>query len=164
MVEAAEIGDGHSVVELGAGTGPITRAILEGHTQLRLLALEPTPDLAAKLRVRFPSVQVEERYAQDLPEIVAGWGHPKVDRVVSGLPWTLWSEEVCHSGLSAVARSLRHDGRMVTFSYVHSQTLMPSAWRFRRQLRQHFAVVRRTEVQWLNAPPAVVFVCEQPLG
>ncbi len=160
MVRAADIRSGHTVVELGAGTGPITRAIRAAHPDVDLLLLEPAAELAAVLRATWPDVRVEERLAQDLPEIVASWGHPRVDRVVSGLPWTMWSEDVIAAGLDAVVTSLAPGGRMVTFSYVHSQLLMPGARRFRRLLDARFDKVSRTEVQWLNLPPALVFVCD----
>lgn len=164
MVSAAGIEPQHAVVEIGAGTGPITRQILAAAPGVALMALEPAPDLAAVLRREFPEVRVEERFAQDLPEIVHAWGHDQIDRIVSGLPWTMWSEEVCAAGLGAVTQVLGPEGRMVTFSYVHSQALMPGARRFRRQLREHFETVEQTEVQWRNVPPALVFVCDRPVA
>lgn len=160
MVEAADIHPDHHVVELGGGTGPITKEIRAAWPDVDLLVLEPAPDLAAMLRTRFPDVRVDERLAQDLPAVVAEWGHALVDRVVSGLPWTMWSEEVIAAGLDAVVEVLAPGGRMVTFSYVHAQAVLPGARRFRRLLEARFAHVGRTEVQWFNVPPAVVFVCD----
>lgn len=160
MVSAAAIRPEHAVVELGAGTGPVTRVLRTEHPDNDLLLIEPSSELAALLREHFPAVPVDERYAQDLPAICADWGHAKVDRIVSGLPWTMWSEHVIAAGLDAVIEVLAPGGRMVTFSYVHSQLLMPGARRFRRLLGDRFATVTRTEVQWLNVPPALVFVCD----
>jgi len=162
MVSAADIRSGHVVVEIGAGTGPFTRAIRAAHpSDIDLLLVEPASELAAVLRRDFPGVTVDERYAQDLPAIVREWGKPHVDRVVSGLPWTMWPEEVIAKGLDAVVEVLAPGGRMVTFSYVHAQALLPGAKRFRRLLQARFSKVDRTEVQWLNFPPALVFVCDK---
>lgn len=160
MVESAEIGPGHVVVELGAGTGPVTQVLCEAHPDAPLLVLEPSAQMAAVLREQWPDITVIERFAQDLPELMADWGHPKADRVVSSLPWTMWSDEVIAAGLDAVIEVLAPGGRMVTFSYVHSQTLMPGAKRFRAALDARFSRVSRTEVQWRNVPPALVFVCD----
>jgi phospholipid N-methyltransferase len=161
MVSAAEIHDGQVVVEIGAGTGPFTRAIRAAHPDdIDLLLVEPSAELASVLRRDFPGVRVDERFAQDLPAIVADWGKAKVDRVVSGLPWTMWPDDVIARGLDAVVEVLGPGGRMVTFSYVHAQLLMPGAKRFRRLLQARFSKVSRTEVQWLNFPPALVFVCD----
>lgn len=162
MVRAASIGPHDVVVELGAGTGPVTDVLRSEHPDAPLLVLEPGPDLAAHLRERFPGTAVVERLAQDLPEVCAAWGHPRVDRVVSSLPWTMWSDEVIAAGLDAVCEVLRPEGRMVTFSYLHSQALLPGARRFRRLLGERFEQVERTETQWLNLPPALVFVCDRP--
>ena len=86
MVSAADLRPGHKVVEIGAGTGPFTRAIQAARPDVDLLLVEPSAELAAVLRRDFPGVTVDERYAQDLPAIVKDWGHERVDRVVSGLP------------------------------------------------------------------------------
>jgi phosphatidylethanolamine/phosphatidyl-N-methylethanolamine N-methyltransferase len=162
MVTAAEIAPGQAVVELGAGTGPVTRVLRDRHPDVDLLLIEPSAELAGVLRQDFPGVPVDERFAKDLPAICLEWGHERIDRVVSGLPWTMWSEDVITAGLDAVVQVLAPGGRMVTFSYVHSQLLLPGARRFRRLLGERFATVTRTEVQWLNVPPALVFVCDVP--
>ncbi len=164
MIDAAEVRAEDVVVEIGAGTGPFTAELLRRFPALTLLALEPSADLAAALRQRFPGLRVEEELAQDLPALVEAWGHTEVDRVISGLPWTMWPEEVIAAGLDAVVEVLRPGGRMVTFSYVHSQALLPGAKVFRRLLEERFETVRRTQVEWRNAPPALVFVCDAPSG
>ncbi|MBW1876739.1 MAG: methyltransferase domain-containing protein [Deltaproteobacteria bacterium] len=162
MVHAADIHPDHVVVELGAGTGPVTRELRAAHPEVPLLVLEPSPQMAALLRQAHPDITVVEEFAQDLPEILRKWGHERADRVVSSLPWTMWSEEVIRSGLDAVVEGLVPTGRMVTFSYVHSQTLLPASRRFRSLLNERFGRVDRTRIQWRNLPPALVFVCGEP--
>jgi phospholipid N-methyltransferase len=127
-----------------------------------LLVLEPSAEMAIRLRQAHPDITVVEEFAQDLPEILRQWGHPQADRVVSSLPWTVWSEEVIRDGLDAVVEALVPTGRMVTFSYLHSQTLWPGSRRFRSLLGERFGRVERTRVQWRNMPPALVFVCGEP--
>jgi phospholipid N-methyltransferase len=163
MVRAADIHPEHVVVELGAGTGPVTRALRAAHPKVPLLVLEPSPEMAALLREAHPDVTVVEEFAQDLPAILHKWGHPRADRVVSSLPWTVWSEEVIRDGLDAVVDALAPTGRMVTYSYLHAQTLWPAAKRFRALLGERFGQVERTRVQWRNLPPALVFVCGEPV-
>lgn len=79
-----------TIVELGAGTGPITRAIAGRMTiGSRLIAIERDPDFARLLRDRFadaPGVEVVEGDCCDLPAILALKGIDRVDHVVSGLP------------------------------------------------------------------------------
>lgn len=161
MVDAAQIAPHHVVVELGAGTGSITRAIRDRAPTAPLLALEPGRELAAVLRAKFPDVEVSERLAQELPAILGEWGHPAVDRVLSGLPWTIWPREVQEDILRAVTSKMRPDGRLVTFTYVHSQVL-PGADRLKELLGRFFERVERTRIAWRNVPPAFAYVASAP--
>lgn len=161
-VASAEIGPDHVVVELGAGTGPMTREILERHPAQPFVALEPNGELARLLRLAHPEVRVEQRFAEDLPAILADHGHPVAHRVVSSLPWAIWSEPLQNRTFDAIVEVLHPEGRMVTFAYLHAQVL-PAARRLREQLKRRFRSVERTRVAWANLPPAFVFVCDGPL-
>jgi len=158
-VQAADIQPDHVIVELGAGTGPMTAEIVARHQANPLLCLEPKPRLAQALRARFPSVQIEEEYVQQLPSLLERWGHQGVDRVVSSLPWAIWPDEMQAECFDAIQQSLRPGAKMVTFQYLHSQVL-PAAKKFRRTLDQRFGRVTKTQVAWANVPPAFVFLCE----
>ena len=159
-VDAAEVLPHHVVVELGAGDGPMTAEIVR-RPHGPFVSLEPNPVLAATLRARFPDVRIDERTAQALPAIVAEMGVERVDRVISSLPWAIWSEALQRDVFDAILDVMSPDGRMVTFSYVHAKPL-PAARRFRRALEERFASVTTTGVAWKNLPPAFVFVCDGP--
>jgi len=159
MIEAADIEPGHVVVELGAGTGPMTREIQARAGDNPFLALEPNAEMAAVLRERVAGVQIVEGFAQDLPSILAAWGHPKADRIVSSLPFAAWPDAVQDEVMDAIVRSLNPSGRLLTFSYVHAQVL-PGAVRFRKRLKRTFNLVNKTKTIVANVPPAFVYVCE----
>ena len=161
MVAEVDVRPEHVVVELGAGTGTITRAIRDRAPNGALLAFEPGPDLAKVLRERYPGVEVSERLAHELPEVLAAWKDGKVDRVVSGLPWTIWPREEQARILEGVVRSMQPDGRFVTFTYVHSQVL-PGAGDLKNLLSAYFERVTKTRVAWMNVPPAFAYVAEGP--
>lgn len=154
MVEQARLSPGQLVVELGAGTGPIT-AVLSSH-QGPLLALEPDPALAERCRQRCPGIEVVEALAQDLPGLLADRGHSAADRIISGLPFASWSEERQRSVLDAVATCLVDAGIFVTFTYAHSPWL-PAGRRFRRTLGHRFDHVEISPVIWPNLPPALTY-------
>jgi phospholipid N-methyltransferase len=163
VVRCADLRRGQAVVELGAGTGPVTQAILRRHPDVDLLAVEPSEKLAGHLRERFPGLQVREAFAdRALPRLVDAWGHPHVDRVVSGLPWTLWTTAEQDEVLAGITAALGPDGRFVTYTYV-SAHLSPKGRQFRRRLRKWFRSVRRTDVLWANVPPAFVLVADGPI-
>ncbi len=163
MVEAADLRPEHVVVELGAGTGPMTAEILRARPEGPFVSLEPNPALAEGLRAAFPGVRVEQRYAQELRAILDEMGQARADRVVSSLPWAIWSEELQAEVFAAILSVLAEDGRMVTFAYVHALWL-PAAKRLRAALEARFESVSTTRVAWLNLPPALVYVCDRPKG
>lgn len=162
MVSSAEVADDHVIVELGAGTGPVTAAIRDAVPNATVLALEPGEELVAHLRQTYPDVYVSGTYVQDLVQTANEWGHPSADRVISSLPWTVFPEEAAKAGLSAVAQVLREDGIMVTFTYVHANALLPGGKRLRQLLNAHFGDVSTSRIEWRNAPPALVYICRQP--
>jgi phosphatidylethanolamine/phosphatidyl-N-methylethanolamine N-methyltransferase len=78
------------LVELGAGTGPITRVLaVRARPECRVIVLERDPDFARILRERFSGLanfDVIEGDARDLAGMLADRGIDRVDHVVSGLP------------------------------------------------------------------------------
>ena len=162
MIELADIEPGHVVVELGAGTGPVTRRLGAVLTNNPFLALEPNPEMAKWVREQVPEAEVVEGFAQDLPQLMAEWGHPKADRIVSSLPFGIWNEEIQDEVMAAVLSCLKSDGRMVTFTYLHSQVL-PAAVRFKKKLQSSFVDIRKSKPILANVPPAFVYICDRVL-
>jgi phospholipid N-methyltransferase len=150
------------VVELGPGTGAITQAI-----QNRLggrgnhLAVELNPRFAELIEARFPSVHVVNADAAQLPELVRSRGFDRVDAIVSGLPWAMFSEELQDSLLEAVVGSLAPDGGFTTFAYLHA-LWTPPARRFRERLRTRFDELVVGRAVWRNLPPALVYFARRP--
>ena len=78
------------VVELGAGTGPITRALLAaGVAPDRLIAVEIDAQMAGFLRQRFPGVTVIEEDALALKDAIPPEALKKIGAVVCGVPISL---------------------------------------------------------------------------
>jgi phospholipid N-methyltransferase len=115
------------VVELGAGTGPMTRAIrqrLGGRG--RHLAVELNPRLASVLADRCPDVEVIEGDSCRISEYLAHRGLERADVVVSGLPWTVGASESAPRPLvSAVADALADDGAFAQFTYAWTWSAGP---------------------------------------
>jgi phosphatidylethanolamine/phosphatidyl-N-methylethanolamine N-methyltransferase len=152
------------VVELGAGTGPVTVAIrqrLAGRG--RHLAIEINPRLARLLAQRCPDVEVVEGDATWLPEILADRGLERADVVVSGLPWTVSPWSAYRPIAAAVAQALTPEGTFAQFTYAWRRWSPPA----RHQLvsvRSRFEEVVVGRTIWRNVPPAVVLFARRPRG
>ncbi|NND92116.1 MAG: methyltransferase domain-containing protein [Granulosicoccus sp.] len=145
------------VVELGSGTGVVTRHILESCAQgTQLISLELDSQLAQETRSRCPRAVVVNEDAQKVREVIERFGHTACDSIVSCIPWANISPSRQRDMLDAVDSVLRSGGSFVTFAYVHSARL-PNARHFYRELCARYPGVETSDVIWANVPPAVVY-------
>jgi phosphatidylethanolamine/phosphatidyl-N-methylethanolamine N-methyltransferase len=87
MAELVDFSRPGPVLELGAGTGGLTRGLLEaGCPAERVIALEREPRLAAALRRSFPGISTIVGDATALAEHLARNGVDQLCAVVSSLP------------------------------------------------------------------------------
>ena len=114
------------VVELGAGTGPITEQIirrLQPHTQL--IAIERDHDFAEILRRRFSehkNVEIVQADVRDLDAVLKARGVTRVDAFVSGLPTPSLPRNIRNRMLAAVRRYMAEGG--VFFQYYGGAVLV----------------------------------------
>lgn len=135
------------VLELGAGTGNITHALLEqGVDPTRLIAIERSPMLVAHLRSRFPAIRVIEGDATQLVELL-GSDADGVRAVVSALPLRSLPRTVAQQIVQQIQQLLPEHGVLVQFTY---DLRTPSVWHARTLTK------KRTRVVWKNIPPARV--------
>ena len=75
------------VIELGPGTGPVTRSLIEtGVAPERLVLIEYDPTFCRMLERRFEEVRVIQGDAYDLPRTLAPFPGQPIAAVVSSLP------------------------------------------------------------------------------
>ena len=148
--------DARRVIELGGGTGAITRALLAaGIADHDLLVLELNEELHAHLHLRFPQVRVLLGDAGSLPELAHADGYldeGPADAVVSGLGLLTMPPPLQSSLLAAAFECLRADGVFVQFTYGPAAPVADSVM---RELGLH---VRRGDFVLRNVPPATVYV------
>jgi phosphatidylethanolamine/phosphatidyl-N-methylethanolamine N-methyltransferase len=145
-----------SLVELGAGTGPITRVIAErARPECRVLVIERDPDFARLLRKRFEShanFEIVESDVRDLSGALADRGITAVDHVISGLPVPSFPRELQHELFRTVRSVLRSDG---TYNQI---TEIP--WVFWGFYRKFFDEVRFV-FEPRNLPPSGAYICRR---
>ncbi|MDB5311105.1 MAG: ermA1 [Gemmataceae bacterium] len=151
VVGGIDFDSARCIVELGAGTGPITAELVRRlRPQTKLLVIELDPDLCARLRARFPQVDVVQGDACQFDKLLADRGHAQVDHVCSGLPLPSFPAPLRDAILATSARMLAPGG---TFRQL---TVMPLI--YYRMYRSYFEDVRFRFVP-LNMPPGGVYVC-----
>lgn len=166
MVKDARIRPGETVVEYGPGSGPTTRQILhhvkkfDASERPRFFAVEVNADFARELEAQHPDLRVHVGCASRVDEFLFAEGLDGLDVVISGLPWSVFPDELQDRLLQAMLASMRPGGRFVTFTYSHS-ALMPAARRFRQKIDSLFDTVSTSPVIWRNVPPAFVYCCER---
>lgn len=134
------------IVELGAGTGVVTNALLrQGIPAERLLVIEYSAAFVQRLRKRFPHVNVVHGNASDLCRLVPVGS--RISAIVSSLPLCSLSEPIVQSILHQWHYLLQDNGTAVQFTY----NLRRPKWRRCIQARQ-----TGSHIVWANLPPAQV--------
>jgi phosphatidylethanolamine/phosphatidyl-N-methylethanolamine N-methyltransferase len=113
---AKDVGAGARVVELGAGTGTVTAALLEsGVSPGNLYLVERDAQFVKILERRFPRCHVVSADALELDEQFAA--STGFDFVISGLPLLCFSPEKRYRVLQQAFRLLKPNGRLHQFTY-----------------------------------------------
>ena len=141
-------GGDEAVLELGAGTGVIGRALLAaGLPPERLIVAEIVPEMAAHLRRVLPGALVLEGDARRLPELVPPAWHGRIGSVICGIPLVLLPLAEQRRFLDAIAAVAPGRGFLL-YSYCVTS---PLPW------RKHGLRARREAWTPLNFPPASVW-------
>ena len=145
------------VVELGAGTGAITRELLARElAPQRLIAIEKDPALCRVLRLRFPEASVLRGDVAELAALLAGAGIARPGTLVSGLPLAGMTLRRRRRVLEQIVACLEPGGVLVQFTY------SPFAPIPRAACAALGLSGRRVALVTWNLPPAAVWVYTRP--
>jgi phosphatidylethanolamine/phosphatidyl-N-methylethanolamine N-methyltransferase len=149
-----------AVIELGGGTGPVTKALLKrGVDPKRLVVIEYDPEFCHMLRRKFPKITVVQGDAYHLRETLqcAADHNPKLARllqhkvaaVVSSLPLLNQPLERRRLALAESLALLETNAPFIQFTYGLKAPVArdPSAYH-----------IERAGHVWLNMPPAHVWL------
>lgn len=144
------------VVELGAGTGPITAELLRAAPPgCRVVVNERDPDFCDRLRRRFPSADIVQADVVDFDRHLQARGIEQVDHFLCGLPLPSFRPEARDRVLAMVRR------RLVPGGSFRQLTHMPWVHYYRHRClfdEVRFRLVLR------NLPPAGFYTCRRPRG
>lgn len=145
------------VVELGAGTGVVTQALLDrGISRERLVVIERSQAFVAHLRKRFPEVTVLHGDATELAGLLPR--DRSVDTIVSSLPLRSLPEQAVRAIIEQWRVLLSASSTVVQFTYDlrNGGRTLPAGF------RKH-----ASDTIWFNLPPARVLAmqcCPEPVA
>jgi phospholipid N-methyltransferase len=151
MLEKIEFQNVRCIVELGSGSGIITKKILKKmRKDCILLCFEIEPALAEKLRnIEDSRLIVVNDSAEKIDIYLKKYGFQKADCIISSLPLASLPSKTSRSILKNIYAYLPSGGHYVQFQYSLAH---------RRQIKYLFSSVAISFVL-LNFPPAFVYVC-----
>ncbi len=120
LVAGIDFSRATEIVELGVGTGCVTREILHRmRPDARLVSLEINPEFVQDARRRFrdPRLLLRVACAGDLRTVLDAAGIGPVDAVVSSLPLKIMDDELVDRILDVSRACLRPDGRFHQYQY-----------------------------------------------
>ncbi|MCG6940374.1 MAG: methyltransferase type 12 [Thiohalocapsa sp.] len=119
VVAAADIASAKVVVELGPGTGGMTRAMLRAlQPEARLLSIEINPIFHAHLaHIEDERLIAHLGSAADIREIAAAHGLGLPDAIVSGIPFSTMPQDMGAHILADASDCLAAAGRFVAYQF-----------------------------------------------
>lgn len=156
MLQGIDFNLSPSILELGAGTGPITAELVKHASEKsRCLIVERDHEFCELLRSRFPSATIIESDALALDWILDQHGVSRIDHVLSEIP-VGWLPPITQDMfLKAVCRRLAPGGSFRQLTHLPGAHLP--------LYRRYFHDVRM-QIELRNLPPAACYVCEGPRG
>ena len=148
MFEGINLSEKEFIVELGPGTGCFTRELHANVPETcKVIVIELNPDYIPHLRSAYGDrFEIIQGSAADLDSYVEERGWPRVDLIVSGLPFTL-SGEVMQPLMEALQKHTDAGTVYRWFTY------------FPRMMERHYRrlAFRRVRSVFRNLPPMWVY-------
>lgn len=153
LIKHSTLTENQNVLELGCGSGAITKHILECGPHKSYMGVELSGDLINYLQKTYPTSTFIKASADNLDGYLED---ESIDIIISSLPWTMFSEAVQEAIIKEIIRVLKPGGHFVTFLCLHALPLS-SASRAQRLFKTHFSSFEFCESISRNIPPANVY-------
>jgi phosphatidylethanolamine/phosphatidyl-N-methylethanolamine N-methyltransferase len=152
MAEAIRQRPAGPVIELGAGTGAVTRQLLKhGVTADLLTCVELDRGFVTYLCATLPGVDVICAPAEELATLWSEWRRAPAGAIVSTLPIRLFPDDLKLQVLEATLSTMAPGAPIVQLTFRPSSPI-PSHVLFACGL-----AAERREIVWANVPPAFVW-------
>lgn len=154
MLQGIHPDDHNIVLELGVGTGAITKFLRDiVPSKDSYLGLELDPDLVKTLNQNFPDMNIVCGNAAECYSIHKESGLGKVRYLVCCLPFVSLPRSVSDSVLTEIQKFMDEGCELRIFQYAHGYYL-PPAIKLRESLKRRYGKSRRSPLVLKNVPPA----------
>lgn len=154
MLQGIQPDDHNIVLELGVGTGAITKFLRDiVPSKDSYLGLELDSGLVKTLNKNFPDMNIICGNAADAYSIHANSGLGKVRYVVCCLPFVSLPKEISDNVLSEIQKFMDEGCELRIFQYAHGYYL-PPAIKLREFMKNRYGKSRRSPLVLKNVPPA----------
>ena len=154
MLEGIEPDENNVLIELGVGTGAITKFLQEKiPNKQSYLGIELDKNLVKSLKVRFPDLNIVCGNACETFSLHQKSDLGKVGAIVCCLPFVSLPNEVGEKILSEIDKFMQKGCTFRTFQYAHGY-YMPSAIKLREFMRNRYGKSKRSRLIVKNVPPA----------
>lgn len=154
MVAGIRPDENNVVLELGVGTGAITKFLQDiVPNDGSYLGIELDRDLVRSLRRNYPNMKIARGNALDAAEIHRKSGMGKVGTIICCLPFVSMPNEVGEKILLEIDKFMQQGCTFRTFQYAHGY-YFPSAIKLREFMRDRYGKSKRSPLIVKNVPPA----------
>ncbi len=154
MLEGIAPDENNIILELGVGTGAITKHIQDiVPDDKSYLGIELDRNLVKSLKTKFPTLKMVRGNACDLKKIHQKSGLGKVGYIISCLPFVSIPNETGEQILSEIDKFMQKGCTFRTFQYAHG-FYFPSAMKLREFMRMRYGKSKKSPLIVNNLPPA----------
>ncbi len=154
MLEGITPDENNIILELGVGTGAITKYIQDiVPNDKSYLGIELDRNLVKSLKTKFPNLKMVRGNACELEKIHQKTGLGKVNYIISCLPFVSIPNETGEKILSEIDKFMQKGCTFRTFQYAHG-FYFPSAIKLREFMRNRYGKSKKSSLIVNNLPPA----------
>lgn len=154
MLQGIQPDDHNIVLELGVGTGAITKYLRDiVPSKDSYLGLELDPNLVKTLNENYPDMNIVCGNAAECYSIHEESGLGKVRYLVCCLPFVSLPRQVSDTILVEIQKFMEEGCELRIFQYAHGYYL-PPAIKLRESLKKLYGKSRRSPLVLKNVPPA----------
>ncbi len=156
MVRGLSLQPGEGLIEIGPGTGALTRQIREVIPNPEdYLGIELEERFVQLLQQHYPRFTFVQNSMVNAYDIHQDAEKSDVKVIISGLAVSTLPREIQDRFIENLDRILEPGSMFRMFQYIHAYPL-PSSVRFRRRMAAHFRDYHRSPLVLRNLPPAYV--------